>query len=107
MVITTAETPLAGIPPCPVTWNGYVVPAANGPVIPMLLRESTILAGVSGTYSPAAAEVAALACGDAAGNRYSACASNASSATTITERAERRRPGVANASTNTREPANR
>src|SRR6478609_10449322 len=57
---TTADTPEAGTPPCPVTARWIVPPAATGPVAPCRILVSRMREGDSGTKLPggAAATVA-------------------------------------------------
>src|SRR5450631_3075263 len=54
--MTTALTPLAGIPPTPVTWTSRVAPAPSvdpALVWPLPARVSVMRAGTTGTNSPA------------------------------------------------------
>src|SRR5664279_177466 len=50
---STADTPVLGMPPRPVTCTVTVPPAATAPGICCLLRESAIRAGVTDTTAPA------------------------------------------------------
>src|SRR5450755_2756000 len=54
---TTADTPVAGTPPCPVTCNETDPNAGTGPDAPCLIRVSMIRAGGSEATAPGAVGV--------------------------------------------------